>query len=184
MQGGDVYATAIDRIGLLVLTLGWRHWEARVPDRKAGGHGGHLAGLRAGCARSRPYIGGSHPAISPNRDVIESWRLTCWVRRIPRHNLNHWKWPNFNKWWEKSWSAKAPKLYTFWKLDSRAITFSLSFFFALGHSLFSNKEEKAPTFRRPRAPISVEQLTHRSTLIGCGRELLLTAHGWRRSEQA
>ena len=66
----------------------------------------------------------------------------------PRPYLNHWKWPTFNKQWEKSWSAKAPKIYTFWKLDSRALSFSLRLF-ALGHSLFGNKEEKAPTFRRP-----------------------------------
>ena len=94
----------------------------------------------------RPYIGGSHPAILPNRDVT---RDASGAQNPSSLSLNSWKWPTFNKRWEKSWSAKTLKVYTFWKIDSRALTFSLRLF-ALGHSLFGNKEEKAPTFRRPQ----------------------------------
>ena len=94
----------------------------------------------------RPYIGGSHPAILPNRDVT---RDASGAQNPSSLSLNSWKWPTFNKRWEKSWSAKTLKVYTFWKIDSRALTFSLRLF-ALGHSLFGNKEEKTPTFRRPQ----------------------------------
>ena len=54
----------------------------------------------------------------------------------------------FRIWIQDLGTLEVPKIYTFWKLDSRALTFSF-WLFALGHLLFVNKEEKAPTLRRP-----------------------------------
>ena len=74
------------------------------------------------------------------------------MRRIPRSYLNQWKRTAFNKRWEESWSAKVPKVFTVWKIESRALTYFSGFFSyfltirAIRHLLSSS--HRAPNQRR------------------------------------